>query len=157
MMYIYVNLLIKYYLSLWLLLPWHSGTFAWPFKDFEAYLPGWPLSSLHMWMTPFILISLKVFFLLWSTSSLPLRPAISSSLTSFILVWFTAFRLLSQLEGIIPALETSHAIAYLEVLCPALPDQTRVVINCSGRGDKDVQTAIKHLHIWSPNKFAFSG
>ncbi|CAA7398472.1 unnamed protein product [Spirodela intermedia] len=58
-----------------------------------------------------------------------------------------AFRLLSQLEGIIPALETSHAIAYLEVLCPTLRDQRTVVVNCSGRGDKDVQTAIKHLQI----------
>ncbi|MDY6940556.1 MAG: tryptophan synthase subunit beta [Cyanobacteriota bacterium] len=56
-----------------------------------------------------------------------------------------AFQLLSQLEGIIPALETSHAIAYLETLCPQLADGTKVVINCSGRGDKDVQTVAKHL------------
>ena len=56
-----------------------------------------------------------------------------------------AFQRLSQLEGIIPALETSHAIAYLEQLCPQLADGTTVVINCSGRGDKDVQTVAKHL------------
>ena len=56
-----------------------------------------------------------------------------------------AFTRLSQLEGIIPALETSHAIAHLEVLCPTLKDGTSVVINCSGRGDKDVNTAIKAL------------
>jgi tryptophan synthase beta chain len=56
-----------------------------------------------------------------------------------------AFQRLSQLEGIIPALETSHAIAYLETLCPQLADGTTVVINCSGRGDKDVQTVAKHL------------
>ena len=56
-----------------------------------------------------------------------------------------AFQLLSQLEGIIPALETSHAIAYLETLCPQLADGTKVVINCSGRGDKDVQTVAKRL------------
>ncbi len=56
-----------------------------------------------------------------------------------------AFQLLSQLEGIIPALETSHAIAYLDTLCPQLADGTTVVINCSGRGDKDVQTVAKHL------------
>jgi len=56
-----------------------------------------------------------------------------------------AFQRLSQLEGIIPALETSHAIAYLETLCPTLPDGTRVVLNCSGRGDKDVNTAIKAI------------
>ncbi|XP_073009223.1 tryptophan synthase beta chain 1 [Typha latifolia] len=58
-----------------------------------------------------------------------------------------AFKRLSRLEGIIPALETSHALAYLEVLCPTLPDGTKVVLNCSGRGDKDVQTAIKHLQL----------
>uniref|UniRef100_A0A0D6R697 Tryptophan synthase n=1 Tax=Araucaria cunninghamii TaxID=56994 RepID=A0A0D6R697_ARACU len=58
-----------------------------------------------------------------------------------------AFQRLSRLEGIIPALETSHALAYLEKLCPTLPDGTKVVLNCSGRGDKDVQTAIKHLTI----------
>ncbi|RUR81756.1 tryptophan synthase subunit beta [Chlorogloeopsis fritschii PCC 9212] len=51
-----------------------------------------------------------------------------------------AFQRLSQLEGIIPALETAHAIAYLETLCPQLVDSPRIVINCSGRGDKDVQT-----------------
>lgn len=49
-----------------------------------------------------------------------------------------AFQLVSRLEGIIPALETSHALAYLDKLCPAVPDGTRIVINCSGRGDKDV-------------------
>ncbi|KAL0320776.1 UNVERIFIED_CONTAM: Tryptophan synthase beta chain 2, chloroplastic [Sesamum radiatum] len=58
-----------------------------------------------------------------------------------------AFKRLSRLEGIIPALETSHALAYLEKLCPTLPDGTKVVLNCSGRGDKDVQTAIKHLEL----------
>ncbi|KAL6999335.1 tryptophan synthase [Sarracenia purpurea var. burkii] len=58
-----------------------------------------------------------------------------------------AFKRLSRLEGIIPALETSHAIAYLEKLCPTLPNGTKVVLNCSGRGDKDVQTAIKYLQV----------
>mmetsp|Transcript_26984 Transcript_26984/g.59004 ORF Transcript_26984/g.59004 Transcript_26984/m.59004 type:complete len:456 (+) Transcript_26984:38-1405(+) len=56
-----------------------------------------------------------------------------------------AFQRLSQLEGIIPALETSHAIAHLEKLCPTLPGGTRIVINCSGRGDKDVNSVIKYL------------
>jgi tryptophan synthase beta chain len=54
-----------------------------------------------------------------------------------------AFQRLSQLEGIIPALETSHALAYLETLCPQLQGSPRIVINCSGRGDKDVQTVAK--------------
>ncbi|KAK3001490.1 hypothetical protein RJ639_020534, partial [Escallonia herrerae] len=58
-----------------------------------------------------------------------------------------AFKRLSRLEGIIPALETSHALAYLEKLCPTLPNGTKVVLNCSGRGDKDVHTAIKHLQV----------
>ncbi|WP_414565031.1 MULTISPECIES: tryptophan synthase subunit beta [unclassified Anabaena] len=56
-----------------------------------------------------------------------------------------AFQRLSQLEGIIPALETAHAIAYLETLCPQLDGNPRIVINCSGRGDKDVQTVAKLL------------
>lgn len=56
-----------------------------------------------------------------------------------------AFQRLSRLEGIIPALETSHAIAYLETLAPTLPDGCKVVINCSGRGDKDVNTVINRL------------
>jgi tryptophan synthase beta chain len=54
-----------------------------------------------------------------------------------------AFKRVSQLEGIIPALETAHAFAYLETLCPQLEGSPRIVINCSGRGDKDVQTVAK--------------
>ncbi|MGD1940484.1 MAG: tryptophan synthase subunit beta [Leptolyngbyaceae cyanobacterium] len=57
----------------------------------------------------------------------------------------TALQLVSQLEGIIPALETAHAFAYLETLCPELSASDRIVINCSGRGDKDVQTVAKAL------------
>ncbi len=56
-----------------------------------------------------------------------------------------AFQQLSKLEGIIPALETSHALAFLEKLCPTLEHGTRVVLNCSGRGDKDVNSVIKYL------------
>jgi tryptophan synthase beta chain len=56
-----------------------------------------------------------------------------------------AFKRLAQLEGIIPALETAHALAYLETLCPQLTGSPRIVLNCSGRGDKDVQTAAKYL------------
>ena len=56
-----------------------------------------------------------------------------------------ALQRLCQLEGIIPALETSHAIAYLEILCPQLSGSPRIVINCSGRGDKDVQTVANYL------------
>ena len=52
---------------------------------------------------------------------------------------------LSELEGIIPALETAHAFAYLDKLCPQLEGSPRIIINCSGRGDKDVQTIAKYL------------
>lgn len=57
-----------------------------------------------------------------------------------------AFERLSQLEGIIPALETAHAIAFLDTLCPQLSGSPRIVINCSGRGDKDVHTVAKFLN-----------
>lgn len=57
----------------------------------------------------------------------------------------TALQLVSQLEGIIPALETAHAFAWLETLCPTLPAGSEVVINCSGRGDKDVNTVAEAL------------
>ncbi|CAI7920052.1 unnamed protein product [Closterium sp. NIES-54] len=56
-----------------------------------------------------------------------------------------AFKRVSRLEGIIPALETSHALAYLEYLCPQLADGTKVIVCFSGRGDKDVNTVIDLL------------
>ncbi len=56
-----------------------------------------------------------------------------------------AFQRLCELEGIIPALETAHAFAYLDVLCPQLSGSPRIIINSSGRGDKDVQTVAKYL------------
>ncbi|MBE9178980.1 tryptophan synthase subunit beta [Oculatella sp. LEGE 06141] len=58
-----------------------------------------------------------------------------------------ALQLLSRLEGIIPALETAHAIAYLDTLCPQLTGNPTLVINCSGRGDKDVHTVAKFLDL----------
>ncbi|AFZ48725.1 tryptophan synthase, beta chain [Cyanobacterium stanieri PCC 7202] len=56
-----------------------------------------------------------------------------------------AFQLLCKLEGIIPALETAHAFAYLDKLCPTLEGSPKIVINSSGRGDKDVQTVARHI------------
>ena len=50
------------------------------------------------------------------------------------------FKLLSETEGIIPALESAHAIAYLSRIASTLPVGTKVLINLSGRGDKDVAT-----------------
>ena len=56
-----------------------------------------------------------------------------------------ALKLVSELEGIIPALETAHAFAWLEKLCPSLDEDSEIVINCSGRGDKDVNTVSSRI------------
>ncbi|MHC4236501.1 MAG: tryptophan synthase subunit beta, partial [Planctomycetota bacterium] len=56
-----------------------------------------------------------------------------------------AFTLLSETEGIIPALEPAHAVAHVIELAPKLPADTTVVINLSGRGDKDVVEAARLL------------
>ncbi len=50
----------------------------------------------------------------------------------------SGFRLLAKTEGIIPALESAHAVAYAAKVVPAMPRDAVVVINVSGRGDKDV-------------------
>jgi tryptophan synthase beta chain len=52
------------------------------------------------------------------------------------------FKALARLEGILPALESSHAIAYTMQLLPTLKSGSIVLVNLSGRGDKDVQTVI---------------
>jgi tryptophan synthase beta chain len=51
--------------------------------------------------------------------------------------------LLSRLEGIIPALESAHAIAFLKKLVKSVGTDQIVVVNLSGRGDKDVTEAIR--------------
>jgi tryptophan synthase beta chain len=51
-----------------------------------------------------------------------------------------AFHLLTRVEGIIPALESSHAVAYAVKLAKQWPSDKSIVINLSGRGDKDMQT-----------------
>jgi len=56
-----------------------------------------------------------------------------------------AFQLLTRLEGIIPALESSHALAYVKKLAPTLPKDNILVVNLSGRGDKDLNTVAAHL------------
>ncbi|HWP41254.1 MAG TPA: pyridoxal-phosphate dependent enzyme, partial [Tepidisphaeraceae bacterium] len=50
-----------------------------------------------------------------------------------------AFRLLAELEGILPALESAHALAQARKLAPGLSREQIIVINLSGRGDKDCQ------------------
>ncbi len=57
-----------------------------------------------------------------------------------------ALKLVSELEGIIPALETAHAFAWLEKLIPTLTNDSEIVINCSGRGDKDVNTVSARIN-----------
>lgn len=52
---------------------------------------------------------------------------------------------LSRSEGIIPALESAHALAYLEKLCPNTDENAVIVVNVSGRGDKDMHTIFSHL------------
>ena len=51
-----------------------------------------------------------------------------------------AFHLLTRLEGIIPALESSHAVAYAQKLAPSMGSDQSIVVNLSGRGDKDMHT-----------------
>lgn len=55
-----------------------------------------------------------------------------------------ALKLLSQKEGIIPAIESAHALAYLEKLCPKLSKKSTIVVNVSGRGDKDMDTVMNY-------------
>ena len=50
-----------------------------------------------------------------------------------------AFQVLSKVEGIIPALESSHAVAHALKLAPTLSSEESIIINISGRGDKDVE------------------
>lgn len=58
-----------------------------------------------------------------------------------------AFELLSRQEGIIPALESAHAIAYVKKLAPALNRDKIIIVNLSGRGDKDVAQVAKKMGI----------
>lgn len=56
-----------------------------------------------------------------------------------------AFKIISQQEGIIPALESSHAVAYAVKIVPELSKENIIVINLSGRGDKDIDSVRKLL------------
>ena len=54
-----------------------------------------------------------------------------------------AFRELTRVEGIMPALESSHALAYAKELAPSMRPDQHVIVNLSGRGDKDIHTVAK--------------
>jgi tryptophan synthase beta chain len=57
----------------------------------------------------------------------------------------SALQLLSRTEGIIPAIETAHALAGIEKLLPSLRPGSKVLVNLSGRGDKDMETAARYF------------
>ena len=56
-----------------------------------------------------------------------------------------AFQLCSRLEGIIPALESAHGLAHVMKLAPSMGREQTIVLNLSGRGDKDIFTVAHHL------------
>ncbi|WP_323993411.1 tryptophan synthase subunit beta [Nguyenibacter sp. L1] len=58
-----------------------------------------------------------------------------------------AFQLCTRTEGIIPALESAHAVAHAARIAPALSPETLLVVNISGRGDKDIFTVAAHLGV----------
>ena len=58
-----------------------------------------------------------------------------------------AFQVLSKTEGIIPAIESAHAVAYAMKLAKKLPKDKSVIVNLSGRGDKDVESIEKYLKL----------
>jgi tryptophan synthase beta chain len=58
-----------------------------------------------------------------------------------------AFKYLTRIEGIIPAIESAHAVAYAIKLAPTLKKDKIIVINLSGRGDKDVYSVAKHMGV----------
>ena len=51
--------------------------------------------------------------------------------------------MVNRMEGILPALETAHAFAYLDVLMPQMSKEQHIVINVSGRGDKDLNSVVE--------------
>lgn len=58
-----------------------------------------------------------------------------------------AFKRLSRAEGIIPALESSHALAWVFKSAPSIPAGSQVLVNLSGRGDKDLAHALRHINL----------
>jgi tryptophan synthase beta chain len=58
-----------------------------------------------------------------------------------------AFRMCSELEGILPALEPAHALAHVARISPGLPDDHLIVMNLCGRGDKDIFTVAEAMGV----------
>jgi tryptophan synthase beta chain len=59
----------------------------------------------------------------------------------------TAFHTLSRTEGILPALESAHALAYAKKIAPSLKKDQIIIVNLSGRGDKDVQSVASKMGV----------
>ena len=60
-----------------------------------------------------------------------------------------AFQVLAETEGIIPALESAHAVAHVMKIAPEMKSDEVIIINLSGRGDKDVDTAMENIRFSS--------
>ena len=75
----------------------------------------------------------------------PHGTIISQHRSMFFLIWpkMQAFHQLTLLEGIIPALESSHAVAYGTKLAAGMGADQNIIINLSGRGDKDIETVAR--------------
>ena len=58
-----------------------------------------------------------------------------------------AFNYLSKIEGIIPAIESAHAVAHAMKIAPAMDKDKIIVINISGRGDKDVAAIARYMGV----------
>jgi tryptophan synthase beta chain len=63
-----------------------------------------------------------------------------------------AFDLLCRMEGIIPALESSHAVAEAVRRAPKMKPEQIIIINLSGRGDKDMQSVLEYKQMTGENK-----
>ncbi|MEH6848521.1 tryptophan synthase subunit beta [Bacillus pseudomycoides] len=64
-----------------------------------------------------------------------------------------AFQILSKTEGIIPAIESAHAVAKALQIAPTMTNDQTIIVNLSGRGDKDLDQAIKALNFYSKEVF----
>ena len=58
-----------------------------------------------------------------------------------------AFNYLSKIEGIIPAIESAHAVAHAMKIAPTMDKDKIIVINISGRGDKDVAAIARYMGV----------
>ena len=54
-----------------------------------------------------------------------------------------AFHEVTRTEGVLPALETAHGLAYAQKLAASMRSDQHIVVNCSGRGDKDIDTVAR--------------